>query len=42
MSAHVPANLRIGRNVVIHSDIDEEAFASFNGEVPSGATGTVR
>lgn len=38
MNAHVPANQRIGRNVVIYSNIDEEAFASFNGEVPSGAT----
>ncbi len=38
MNAHVPASLRVGRNVVIHSKVDEEAFASFGGEVPSGAT----
>jgi glucose-1-phosphate adenylyltransferase len=38
MNAHVPANLRIGRNVVINSGVDEEAFGSFGGEVPSGAS----
>lgn len=36
--AHVPANLRVGRNVVIRPHIDEDAFAAFNGVVPSGAT----
>lgn len=36
--AHIPANLRIGRNVVIQADVDEEAFAGFGDVVPSGAT----
>ncbi|HEX9117627.1 MAG TPA: glucose-1-phosphate adenylyltransferase [Anaerolineae bacterium] len=38
MSAHVPANIQIGRNVVINGDVDEEAFATFGDTVPSGAT----
>jgi glucose-1-phosphate adenylyltransferase len=36
--AHVPAAVRIGRNVVIQVDVDEEAFDAFGGVVPSGAT----
>ncbi len=36
--AHIPANRRIGRNVVIQSDVDEEAFSAFGEIVPSGAT----
>ena len=38
VSAHIPPNYRIGRNVVINTDVDEEAFVSFDGNVPSGAT----
>lgn len=37
-SAHIPSNIRIGRNVLINADVDEEAFAAFNGAVPSGET----
>mgnify|MGYP000858048403 CR=1 FL=1 len=37
-AAHVPANIRVGRNVVIESDVDEDAFSSFGDVVPSGAT----
>lgn len=37
-AAHVPSNIRIGRNVLINTDRDEEAFASFEGAVPSGET----
>ncbi len=36
--ARIPGGYRIGRNVVIEADVDEEAFASFNGVVPSGST----
>ena len=37
--AHIPANARIGRNVLIESDVDEAHFASFSGYVvPSGST----
>jgi glucose-1-phosphate adenylyltransferase len=36
--AHIPGGLRIGRNVVIQVDVDEEAFAAFGEVVPSGAT----
>lgn len=36
--AHIPPNIRIGRNVLINSDVDEEAFARFGDEVPSGET----
>lgn len=35
-SAHIPAGVRIGRNVVINADRDEEDFSS--NEVPSGET----
>lgn len=37
-AAHVPPNTRIGRNVLIHPDVDEDAFAPFDGVVPSGET----
>lgn len=37
-SAHIPPNVRVGRNVLINSDVDEDAFASFGGLVPSGET----
>ncbi|MGH2543104.1 MAG: glucose-1-phosphate adenylyltransferase [Ardenticatenaceae bacterium] len=37
-SAHIPANIRIGRNVLINADVDEEAFASFGDAVASGET----
>jgi len=36
--AHIPSNLRIGRNVVIQAGVDEEAFAAFDDTVPSGST----
>ncbi len=36
--AHIPANRRIGRNVVIQAEVDEEAFAEFGESVPSGST----
>lgn len=36
--AHVPPNVTVGRNVVINPDVDDEAFDSFQGIVPSGAT----
>lgn len=36
--ARIPAGCRIGRNVVIEAGVDEEAFAAFDGMVPSGAT----
>jgi glucose-1-phosphate adenylyltransferase len=36
--AHVPANRRIGRNVVIEADVDEEAFAMFGDVIASGET----
>ncbi len=35
-AAHIPANIRIGRNVLINTDVDEEAFAKFGDTVPSG------
>jgi glucose-1-phosphate adenylyltransferase len=34
--AHIPPNLRIGRNVSIGIDVDQEAFTEFAGTVPSG------
>jgi len=36
--AHVPASRRIGRNVVIQAEVDEEAFGQFADVVPSGST----
>jgi glucose-1-phosphate adenylyltransferase len=35
-SAHIPPNIRIGRNVLINADVEEEAFAPFGERVPSG------
>lgn len=37
-ASHIPSNIRIGRNVLINTDVDEEAFASFGDAVPSGET----
>jgi glucose-1-phosphate adenylyltransferase len=37
-SAHIPPNIRIGRNVLINADVDEEAFAAFGEVVASGET----
>jgi len=37
-AAHIPANIRIGRNVLVNADVDEEAFAPFGDLVPSGET----
>ena len=36
--AHIPPNVRIGRNVLINAAAEEEAFAAFDGFVPSGET----
>ena len=37
--AYIAANVTIGRNVLIHSDVDDDAFAGLPGNVvPSGAT----
>lgn len=36
--AHIPGNLVVGRNVVIETDVDEDAFDRFGGVVPSGET----
>lgn len=40
--AHVPAGVKIGRNVVIVPKVEESAFAAFGENVPSGATVGVR
>jgi glucose-1-phosphate adenylyltransferase len=40
--AHIPANITVGRNVVVMPRADEEMFQSFGGNVPSGATVGVR
>jgi glucose-1-phosphate adenylyltransferase len=37
-SAHIPPNVRIGRNVLVNADVDEEAFAIFGDDVPTGET----
>ncbi len=37
-AAHLPPNIRVGRNVLINTDKDEEAFAEFGDDVPSGET----
>jgi glucose-1-phosphate adenylyltransferase len=37
-AAHIPASVRIGRNVLINSDVDEEAFAAFGETIPTGET----
>jgi glucose-1-phosphate adenylyltransferase len=36
--ARIPGGKRVGRNVVIETDVDEEAFDAFGDVVPSGAT----
>ncbi len=36
--ARIPAGRKIGRNVVIESDVDEDAFDAFGDVVPSGET----
>ncbi|MCB0077231.1 MAG: glucose-1-phosphate adenylyltransferase [Anaerolineales bacterium] len=36
--AHLPNNIRVGRNVLINADVDEDDFAPFGDEVPNGAT----
>ena len=36
----MPGGKRIGRNVVIQTDVNEEDFAGFGDLVPSGATVT--
>lgn len=36
--AHIPPNLRLGRNVLVDAGRDEEDFASFGDHVPSGET----
>ncbi len=36
--AHIPPNIRVGRNVVIRPNVDEDAFAPYGAEVPSGET----
>ena len=36
--AHIPGGLQFGRNVVVSAYTTEEAFARFNGLVPSGAS----
>ncbi|MGB0387614.1 MAG: glucose-1-phosphate adenylyltransferase [Ardenticatenaceae bacterium] len=37
-SAHIPPNIKIGRNVLINSNVDEDAFAPFTDIVESGQT----
>ena len=36
--AHIPANVRVGRNVLINAARDDEDFAAFGDHVPSGET----
>ena len=36
--AHIPPNVRVGRNVLVNASRDEDDFAMFNGFVPSGET----
>jgi glucose-1-phosphate adenylyltransferase len=36
--AHIPAGIRIGRNVVVQNNRRESAFEPYGGHVPSGAT----
>lgn len=36
--AHLPPNLRLGRNVLVNADCDEDAFVPFGDHVPSGET----
>jgi glucose-1-phosphate adenylyltransferase len=37
-SAHIPPNIQIGRNVLVNTDVDEDAFGPYDGQVPSGVT----
>ncbi len=36
--AHIPPNVRVGRNVLVRPGVDEDAFSGFGDTVPSGAT----
>jgi glucose-1-phosphate adenylyltransferase len=36
--AHIPANFRVGRNVVVRPNVSEENFIHCHGEIPSGET----
>ena len=36
--AHIPANLRLGRNVLVNAGRDEDDFAGFGDHVASGET----
>ena len=36
--AHIPSNVRVGRNVLINAGREEEDFAPFGDHVPSGET----
>ncbi len=36
--AHIPQNITVGRNVVVNTDVDDDAFDSFDCSVPSGET----
>ena len=36
--AHIPGGIRVGRNVLIASEVDEDDFAPFGDTVPSGET----
>jgi glucose-1-phosphate adenylyltransferase len=36
--AHIPPNVRVGRNVLVNASRDEDDFAAFNGFVASGET----
>jgi glucose-1-phosphate adenylyltransferase len=36
--AHIPPNVKIGRNVLINADVDEEAYTAFGEVIPSGET----
>ncbi len=37
-NAHIPANVRVGRNVLVRPDAGDEEFAPFGETVPSGET----
>ena len=36
-AAHLPANIRVGRNVLIHADVDEDVVNGYK-HIPSGST----
>ena len=36
--AHIPPNVRLGRNVLVNASRDEDDFVAFNGHVASGET----